>query len=559
VVFDRAIRRRIRFKLTKCSFVQTRVSILGSLAAEGYVEACPKRIQGIVQWPRPTSFEEVESFLATCNFMRDHLNPKFSEVSFPLRQALKPLQEARASGKHRKVFRPKGQPKEERGDQEAPPWWGAKEEEAFQACKAMVAEACRLHSPDHKGAMNGTNPYHIYVDACNYAVGGVLMQRPPATVAEDASLPDYYRVLQSAPNVTKAELEASVRALRKQHQVQPLPLRELKRFDEACEVLLNVGLRKEYDAKRGLGSRKHSDLVLIGCFSQSLSAAQRNWTTWEKELLGGSRIIGHFSTIVMGTFTVMHTDHINSTLMPVELKNPDKILRMLLHLESSVQLTWRFVSGIANPAGDGFSRNPPDRDAVKDDVDSKPKTFGEAWQMARGSAKSQEDTDFVIRAVNILDNEISGLTIRDHFDDLIRWKGYQPVCVRPQYDAVTGDEVLAAAFAPGYVGEEDEVGLSSHTVTGPEVVLKREVVIQPPLIAGIGSRRWLEKFQSLPLAKRDWQKLRNVALDGILVFVRAVAQNALPAIVAHTEAALVLAASLSPLARQACLQGEICC
>ena len=145
--------------------------------------------------------------------MRDHLNPKFSEVSFPLRQALKPLQEARTSGKYKKVFRPKGQPKEERGDQEAPPWWGAKEEEAFQACKVMVAEACRLHSPDHKGAMNGTNPYHIYVDACNYAVGGVLMQRPPATVAEDASLPDYYRVLQSAPNATKAELEASVRAL----------------------------------------------------------------------------------------------------------------------------------------------------------------------------------------------------------------------------------------------------------------------------------------------------------------------------------------------------------
>ena len=124
----------------------------------------------------------------------------------------------------------------------------------------------------------------------------------------------------------------------------------------------------------------------------------------------------------MGTFTVMHTDHINSILMPVELKNPDKISRMFLHLESSVQLTWRFVSGIANPAGDGLNRNPPDRDAVKDEADSKPKTFGEAWQMARGSAKSQEDTDFVIRAVIISDAEYSGLTMRDCFGDLVRWK-----------------------------------------------------------------------------------------------------------------------------------------
>ena len=61
-------------------------------------------------------------------------------------------------------------------------------------------------------------------------------------------------------------------------------------------------------------------------------------------------------------------------------------------------MSWRFVSSIANPAGDDFSRKPPHRNEVKDNVDSKPETFGEAWQMARGSAASQADTDFVIRS-----------------------------------------------------------------------------------------------------------------------------------------------------------------
>jgi hypothetical protein len=337
--------------------------------------------------------------------------------------------------------------------------------------------------------LNGTNPFRIYVDACNFAVGGVLMQRPPALEETDASGPDFYRLLQSTPNSTKAELEASARALRKRHRTSIQPLEEAQQFEKACETLLNMSLRKEYDAQRGLGSRKHSDLVLLGCFSQSMAAAQRNWTTWEKELLRGCWIVGHSSTIVMGAFTVLHTDHTNSTLTQAELKNPDKILRMLLYLESSLQLTWRFVSGIANPAGDGFSRNPADRDQVKDSVESKLKTFGEAWEMARGSARSQADTDFLTRS--------SFVEGKPDF----RRQGYQPVFVRPQYDAATTDLVLAAEFAPGCVSEDAvSFDLSQHVVKGDGVQLQQRVVVQPPFISGVGSRRWLE---SLPLSKRD--------------------------------------------------------
>ena len=136
---------------------------------------------------------------------------------------------------------------------------------------------------------------------------------------------------------------------------------------------------------------------------------------------------------------------------------------------------------IANPAGGGFSRNPPDRDQVRDDVFEKPKAFSEVWEIARASAQSKADTDFVIRS-----SVVEG---RPDFT----WKGCQPVWVRPTYDAKTADPVLSAVYAPGYVSDGKELDFSKHQVEGNGVILKQMVVLQPPLISGVGCRRWLEK------------------------------------------------------------------
>ena len=85
----------------------------------------------------------------------------------------------------------------------------------------------------HWGALNGANPFHICVDACNFAVVGVLMQRLPAFAAEQVGMSDLYHLLQCPPKATKAELEASVRALRKKYVVSPLPLRDAQLFEKS--------------------------------------------------------------------------------------------------------------------------------------------------------------------------------------------------------------------------------------------------------------------------------------------------------------------------------------
>ena len=57
--------------------------------------------------------------------------------------------------------------------------------------------------------------------------------------------------------------------------------------EEAYEVLQSNESRKEYDDLLGLHEKRRSrmDMRPLGFFSKSLSKAQQNWTTWERELL----------------------------------------------------------------------------------------------------------------------------------------------------------------------------------------------------------------------------------------------------------------------------------
>ena len=101
-----------------------------------------------------------------------------------------------------------------------------------------------------------------------------------------------------------------------------------------------------------------------------------------------------------------------------------------------------------------------------------------------------------------------------------RWQGFEPICVRPQYNGKTAEVRLPTAFAPGYCDEDFQYKtFEDFQIFGNDVKFSFGMMISPLLISGLGTKRWLEKYQTLPLSKRDRQKLRNVALDGVLVFV----------------------------------------
>ena len=98
-------------------------------------------------------------------------------------------------------------------------------------------------------------------------------------------------------------------------------------------------------------------------------------------------VLVHFRSIVAGAHVEIHTDHLNNTVLSQALSSPDKILRMLLKIDSLVHPTWFFSPG-RNQFGDGLSRNPPDRDLVREQVESNrgaPRTLAEVFEVVANS------------------------------------------------------------------------------------------------------------------------------------------------------------------------------
>ena len=85
---------------------------------------------------------------------------------------------------------------------------------------------------------------------------------------------------------------------------------------------------------------------------------------------------------------MIHTDHLSNTTLSENLSNPDKILRMLLKVDYLVRAEWCFAPG-KTQVGDGVSRNPPDRDQVRDECEQKtglPKTLNDAFEAVSKSS-----------------------------------------------------------------------------------------------------------------------------------------------------------------------------
>ena len=72
-------------KPEKCRFHQKEVEYLGVIIGQGEVKMDPIKVEGIAQWPTPTSVKEVRSFLGFCNFYRTFIH-HFSHIARPLNE-----------------------------------------------------------------------------------------------------------------------------------------------------------------------------------------------------------------------------------------------------------------------------------------------------------------------------------------------------------------------------------------------------------------------------------------------------------------------------------------
>ena len=130
-------------KPSKCIFEAKRVEFLGVILENGTVTMDPVKVSGVADWKTPKNVRDIRKFLGFCNFYRRFIRG-FSQIAKALNNRL------------RKGVR----------------WeWGSAEEESFQKLKSLICQEPVLQQPDQK------KPFEVEVDASNYAIGAVLIQR----------------------------------------------------------------------------------------------------------------------------------------------------------------------------------------------------------------------------------------------------------------------------------------------------------------------------------------------------------------------------------------------
>ena len=276
----------------------------------------------------------------------------------------------------------------------------------------------------------------------------------------------------------------------------------------------------------------------------------------------------HFSSIVLGAELHIYTDHLNNTVMTDVLKYPDKILRMLLKVESMVKPFWRFHPGRMQAISDAFSRDVENRDSVRAAAEAAidmPRTLQEAFAMVSGSRASDhvDDSDAIcFQRRHLQHTACSSLAVDEtgtHMTCIEAWKTcvyHRKIVLKPAKTMrdFTGDSTLrVAAYLPSYTEDTDDENVySNFSCTGNRVHIRVEAVLEPTRRCEISAHRWLEPYAEPPWTKQGRRRCRLTLFDGILEALRAITTLAVPAVIGHCEGALVLIGlSASEIRRQA--------
>ena len=153
-VFKRIREEGLKLSPSKCHLFKKKVKYVGHVVSEDGVEPDPDKISKAVDWPRPTSPEQVRQFLGFIGYYQKFIKD-FSKIARPLTD-LMPA--------------PKKTKKTKQKDQSTGWRWGDEEEEAFQHLKSQLSQPPILGYPDF------SKPFELHTDACSKGLGAVLYQ-----------------------------------------------------------------------------------------------------------------------------------------------------------------------------------------------------------------------------------------------------------------------------------------------------------------------------------------------------------------------------------------------
>ena len=86
--FERFRWANLKLKVSKCKFFQESVDFLGHVVSDRGISCDPKKIEAVVDWPKPTCVKEVRSFLGFCSYYRSFVKG-FSSEAAPLHELTK--------------------------------------------------------------------------------------------------------------------------------------------------------------------------------------------------------------------------------------------------------------------------------------------------------------------------------------------------------------------------------------------------------------------------------------------------------------------------------------
>ena len=82
-VFARLQEAGLRLNPKKCYFLQRKVKYLGHLVSEEGIEADPRKVEAVHNFPPPVTLKALQSFLGLASYYRRFI-PAFSKVAHPL-------------------------------------------------------------------------------------------------------------------------------------------------------------------------------------------------------------------------------------------------------------------------------------------------------------------------------------------------------------------------------------------------------------------------------------------------------------------------------------------
>jgi hypothetical protein len=132
----------LQIKLSKCTFMQPSVDLLGfRISAEG-ITPLEEKTRAISTLPPPKNVKAVRSFLGLANYYRQCVKD-YARIAEPIVALTR----------------------------KATPWeWTEERQQAFDALKAALVSPAVMAHPDVD------KPYSLFTDACDYSVGAVLVQ-----------------------------------------------------------------------------------------------------------------------------------------------------------------------------------------------------------------------------------------------------------------------------------------------------------------------------------------------------------------------------------------------